>query len=69
MTSSKNKVLEFKVGDWIDIKIVGIRDSEDPPYKIESIDGDVYGPKSLCYKQSVLHDLNKYKNRAKLIFK
>tara|TARA_B100000959_G_C14423725_1_gene395556 strand:+ start:152 stop:349 length:198 start_codon:yes stop_codon:yes gene_type:complete len=42
MTSSKNKVLEFKVGDWIDIKIVGIRDSEDPPYKIESIDGDVY---------------------------
>jgi|TARA_B100001971_G_C17865351_1_gene370412 protein involved in polysaccharide export with SLBB domain len=40
MTSPKNKVLEFKVGDWVDVRIVGIRDNEDPPYKIESIDGD-----------------------------
>ena len=40
MISSKNKVIEFKVGDWVDIKIVGIRENEDPPYIIESINGD-----------------------------
>ena len=40
MPSSKNKILEFKVGDWVDVKIVGIREIEDPPYRIESIDGD-----------------------------
>ena len=42
MTSTKNKVLEFKVGDWVDVRIVGIRDNEDPPYKIESIEGKDY---------------------------
>ena len=40
MTISKNKVIEFKVGDWVDVKIVGIRENEDPPYIIESINGD-----------------------------
>ena len=40
MISSKNKVIEFKVGDWVDVKIVGIRENEDPPYIIESINGD-----------------------------
>ena len=40
MTISKNKVIEFKVGDWVDVKIVGIMEKEDPPYRIESIDGD-----------------------------
>jgi ribosomal protein L21E len=40
MISSKNKVIEFKVGDWVDVKIVGIMEKEDPPYRIESIDGD-----------------------------
>jgi hypothetical protein len=32
--------LEFKIGDWVDVKIVGIKNNEDPPYRIESIDGD-----------------------------
>ena len=32
--------LEFKIGDWVDVKIVAIKNNEDPPYRIESIDGD-----------------------------
>lgn len=30
----------LKVGDWVQVLIVGFRDEHEPPYQIESIDGD-----------------------------
>ena len=34
---------ELKVGDWVRVVMVGINDGKnEPPYQIESIDGDDY---------------------------
>ena len=36
------KNTEIKVGDWVKVFIVGINDKYDPPYTVESIEGDEY---------------------------
>ena len=34
---------ELKVGDWVRLKVIGLNDEKyEPPYQIESIDGDNY---------------------------
>ena len=37
--SDKSKL---KVGDWVQIRIVGFSDKDEQPYQIENIDGDKY---------------------------
>ena len=53
--------------DKYNIKVLSISKLKDYPGITFCIDGDVYGPKSLCYKQSAVHDLNKYENRDKYL--
>ena len=36
--SKKNT--ELKVGDWVKVRLVGIDGGNQPPYQIESMDGD-----------------------------
>ena len=33
---------EIQVGDWVRVLIVGINNFDEPPYIVESIDGDDY---------------------------
>ena len=33
---------EIQIGDWVKVLIVGLSDKNEPPYKVESIDGDDY---------------------------
>ena len=37
--SDKSKL---KVGDWVQIRIVGFSDKDEQPYQIENIEGDEY---------------------------
>ncbi len=40
-TSKEQLTDELKVGDWVRVVMVGINnDKNEPPYQIESIDGD-----------------------------
>ena len=35
---------ELKIGDWVRLRVIGINNEKyEPPYQIESIDGDNYG--------------------------
>ena len=36
------KNTEIVVDDWVKVLIVGLSDKNEPPYKVESIDGDDY---------------------------
>lgn len=33
---------KLKVGDWVQVLIIGFGDEHEPPYQIEKIDGDEY---------------------------
>ena len=33
---------EIQIGDWVKVLIVGLSDKNEPPYKVESIDGHDY---------------------------
>ena len=33
---------KIQIGDWVRVLIVGINNFDEPPYIVESIDGDVY---------------------------
>ena len=36
------KNTEIEVGDWVHVLIVGLNDKNEPPYQVESIEGDEY---------------------------
>ena len=40
-TKSEMKDDKIRVGDWVRVRIVGFG-SDEPPYKVESIEGDIY---------------------------
>ena len=48
---------EIQVGDWVRVLIVGINNFDEPPYIVESIDGDDY---------TVVQKENFYKHRIKV---
>ena len=36
------KNTKIEVGNWVKVFIVGLNDKHEPPYKVESIEGDEY---------------------------
>tara|TARA_Y100001951_G_C11234001_1_gene236322 strand:+ start:711 stop:893 length:183 start_codon:yes stop_codon:yes gene_type:complete len=48
---------EIQIGDWVRILIVGVNDFNEPPYMVESIDGDDY---TVVQKEKI------YKHRMKV---
>ena len=48
---------EIQVGDWVRILIVGVNDFNEPPYMVESIDGDDY---------SVVQKIKNYEYKMKV---
>ena len=48
---------EIQVGDWVRILIVGVNDFNEPPYMVESIDGDDY---------SVIQKVKNYEYKMKV---
>ena len=36
------KNTEIEVGNWVHVLIVGLNDKNEPPYQVESIEGDEY---------------------------
>lgn len=36
------KNTKIEVGNWVRVLIVGLSDKNEPPYKVESIEGDEY---------------------------
>ena len=48
---------EIQIGDWVRVLIVGINNFDEPPYIVESIDGDDY---------TVVQKENFYKHRIKV---
>ena len=54
---SNLKDQEIQVGDWVRILIIGVNDFDEPPYMVESIDGDDY---------MVMQKVKNYKYRMKV---
>ena len=48
---------KIQIGDWVRVLIVGINNFDEPPYIVESIDGDDY---------TVVQKENFYKHRIKV---
>ena len=48
---------EIQIGDWVRILIVGVNDFNEPPYMVESIDGDDY---------SVIQKVKNYEYKMKV---
>jgi len=54
---SNLKDQEIQIGDWVRILIIGVNDFDEPPYMVESIDGDDY---------MVMQKVKNYKYRMKV---
>jgi hypothetical protein len=48
---------EIHIGDWVHVLIPGLSDRNEPPYQVESIDGDDY---------AVVQKEKSYKHRLKV---